>query len=113
MCAMLIGVFAGKPLRLTTNVAVPLLMVPDASVVRSNVTVAVPVPVFSPPTMVLVSFEGKSAAVKVGLVGVPVGEVDEELPHEAANNTIPRIKTLTRFIGLTLPWRTAIRKTYD
>src|SRR5258708_7763966 len=101
MCAPVIGVPGGNPVTLTTNVAVPLVMVPLASLVTSNVTVTVPVPVFSPPTTPPVSLDGSSAAVNVGFVGV-VGEVDEELPHEAANNATPTIKTLKRFIGFCL-----------
>src|SRR5471032_766240 len=77
MCAMLIGVFAGNPERLTTKVAVAAVTFPAPSFVVTIVTVAVPLPAASPPTIAGTSFEGDSAAVKVGFVGVVVAAVDE------------------------------------
>src|SRR5437667_11642573 len=100
MCAMLIGVPAGNPLRLTTNVAVEVVMLPAASFVTSNVIVAVPVPLASAPTMGGTSLAGDSAAVKTGwreTVGFPVADV-EFFVHPAARSTSAIAGTDRRFI---------------
>src|ERR1043165_4794536 len=77
MCAMLIGVPAGKPCRFTTKLAVPPVTLLFASRVRSNVIVAAPLPVFSALLIGGFSFAGRRSAVNVGLVGVegPAGEL--------------------------------------
>src|SRR5436189_6171756 len=85
MCAALIGVFAGKPFRFTTNVADAAVMLPAASFVKSNVIVALPLPLDSAFVTGGTSFAGLRSAVKVGFVGdVVVG--DEELVQPAANS---------------------------
>jgi hypothetical protein len=94
-----IGVPAGKFDMLTTNVAVAEVTLPALSFVVTNVTVAVPVPAASAPTIAGTSLAGESVAVNVGFVGV-VGAVEDELPQAAANT--PRVtnsREEKRFIG--------------
>src|SRR6188472_3070347 len=69
MCAMLIGVPGGKFDRVTWKVAVPPVTLPAASLVTSNVIVAVPVPPASLAFGSDTSFDVRRSAVKVGLVG--------------------------------------------
>src|SRR5438093_12250466 len=66
MCAILIGVPGGKPLRLTTNVALAAVTLPAALRVRSKVTVALPPPVASASVMAGLSFDARSSAENVG-----------------------------------------------
>src|SRR5437773_4090801 len=107
MCAILIGVPAGKPDRLTTNVAVPAVMLPAASFVTSKVTVALPLPLASAPVIAGTSFAGDSCAVNVGLVGlVGVGEVDELHPIDPTASRAAR--TERRFI-VTAPCQKNLR----
>src|SRR4051794_36958125 len=95
---MLIGVPAGKPVRLTTKVAVAAVMLPAASLVVTNVIVDVPLPLASAPVMAGTSFAGDSVATNVGLVGV-VGAVEDE-PQPDTNT--PRANSRdNRFIGAT------------
>src|SRR5262245_30096063 len=76
MCAMLIGVPAGKPVKFTTKVAVPPVMLLFASRVTSNVIVAVPLPEPSESVTGGFSFAGRMSAVNVGFVGeAAVGEL--------------------------------------
>src|SRR5215510_3067364 len=82
MCAMLNGVFAGKPLRVTWNDTVPLVMLPAASLVTLNVIVAVPLPLASALVIGGTSFAGRRSAVKAGLTG-PDGSFDD-FPHPTA-----------------------------
>src|SRR5215813_4034119 len=82
MCAMLIGVPAGKPVRFTANVAVAELTLPEPSVVELSVMVTVPPPADSAPVTAGTSSEGLSVAVKVRVV-VPDGVAGELLPHAA------------------------------
>src|SRR5262245_27806294 len=98
MCAMLIGVPAGKPCRFTTNVAVPPVMLLFASRVTSNVIVAVPLPVFSAFAIGGFSFAGRRSAVNVGLVGVdgPAGELLLLQPAAAMANA--RVTSDSRFM---------------
>src|SRR6184192_568125 len=95
MCAMLIGVPAGNPARLTMNVAVPPVTLPDASRVTLNVTVAVPLPDCSALLIGGFSLEGLSSAVKVGMTAL--GAVDE-LPHAADPIAITIANKVKRFI---------------
>src|SRR3954471_16859309 len=99
MWAALMGVPAGKPERFTTYVAVALVTLPAASLVVTSVTVAVPLPVASPPAIAGTSLEGSRVAVNVGLVGL-VGAV-EELPQADAKRPRAATRTETRFIGFT------------
>src|SRR5262245_2884523 len=100
MCAMLIGVPAGKPDMFTTNVAVPPVTLPAASFVTSNVMVAVPVPLASAPVMAGTSFAGRRSAVNVGLVGGVVdGEL--ELEHAAATTAHTTATRAVRFMVAT------------
>src|SRR3954467_4734311 len=76
MCAMLMGVPAGNPVKFTMNVAVPPVMLLLASRVTSMVTVTVPLPVDSESVIGGFSFAGLMSAVKVGFVGLGlVGEL--------------------------------------
>src|SRR5438105_13081465 len=100
MCAMLMGVPAGKPDRFTTKVAVPAVMFPAASFVTSNVTVASPRHDDSAFVIAGTSFDGSSVAVKVGLLGVVVdGDVDEL--HEVDPTARMAARTARRFIVAT------------
>src|SRR5947208_16071051 len=84
MCAALIGVPGGNPLKLTTNVAVPAVTFPAASFVTSKVIVAVPLPDASVPVIGGTSLAGRRSAVNVGLVGVVGdGDVDDLQPVAA------------------------------
>src|SRR6266540_7543060 len=95
ICAMLIGVPAGNPVRLTMNVAVPPVTLPLASLVTLNVTVAVPLPDCSALLIAGFSLEGLSSAVMVGMTAL--GAVDE-LPHAADPNASTIAKKAKRFI---------------
>src|SRR3954470_23269135 len=99
MCAMLIGVFAGNPDRLTTKVAVAAVTLPAASLVVTIVTVASPRPAASAPTMAGFSFAGNSVAVKVGFVGV-VGAVEDD-PQPDTRTPSVATRRDRRFIGPT------------
>src|SRR5262245_60150475 len=93
MCAMLIGVPAGNPLRFTTNVAVAEVTLPDESFTAFRVMVAVPVPADSGPVTGGVSSDGRSAAVNVCMPlpeGVAGMAGKSEPPHA---ETIPRDAT--------------------
>src|SRR6266508_6385530 len=96
MCAMLIGVPAGNPVRLTMNVAVPPVTLPLASLVTLNVTVVVPLPDCSALLIGGFSLEGLSSAVKVGMTAL--GAVDDELPHAADPNASTIARKAKRFI---------------
>src|SRR5436190_3769725 len=100
MCAMLIGVPAGKPDRFTTKVAVAAVTLPAPSFVVTIVTVAVPEPAASAPTIAGTSLAGSRFAVKVGFVGV-VGAAGDELPQP--DTRIPKAahRIDKRFIGPT------------
>src|ERR1044071_7774348 len=94
---MLIGVPAGNPVRVTTKVAVPDVMLPAESFVTSNVIVAVPLPVDSALLTGGTSFAGLRVAVNVGLVGgLFDGEFDEL--HAAVPMAMAATRTVRRFI---------------
>jgi hypothetical protein len=97
MCARLIGVPAGKPVRFTTNVAVAAVTLFAESRVTTIVTVALPLPEASAPVMTGTSFAGESAAVNVGLVGVEVVGL-EFLLHPAARKQTAAQTRENRFI---------------
>src|SRR5262249_24430612 len=84
MCAMLIDEPAGKPVRFTTKVAVAAVMLFAASLVVTNVIVAVPLTVDSAFVIGGTSLAGDNAAGNVGLVGV-VGVGELLLPQAAAS----------------------------
>src|SRR5258707_11473664 len=111
MCAMLIGVPAGNPERFTTNVAVADVTLPAASFVVTRVTVAVPLPAASAPTIAGTSLAGDSVAVNVGLVGV-VGAVEDELPQPDTSTANATTRRDRRFIGPTPLTRYTIRRTF-
>src|SRR5687768_8389064 len=93
---MLKGVPAGKPVRLTWNEIVPLVMLPAASLVTLNVIVAVPLPLASALDTGGTSFAGDSAAVNTGLTGVD-GSVDD-LPQATEPMAKMAARTARRFI---------------
>src|SRR4051794_31919256 len=97
MCAMLMGVPAGKPASDTLNVAFAAVMLPEASFVRSHVTVTDPLPVASGPETGGTSFAGSRAALKIGLAAAD-GAVVESLLHAATDSAIPREMLNRRFI---------------
>src|SRR5262249_176474 len=84
MCARLIGVPAGKPVRFAVNDAVADVMFPEASFMTLSVMVAVPAPADSAPVTGGVSSDGLSAAVKV-YVAFAEGELGELLSEHAPN----------------------------
>src|SRR2546427_5381270 len=97
MCAMLIGVPAGNPVRFTTNVAVAAVMLFAESRVMSNVMVALPLPLASAPVIGGFSLDVRRSAVNVGLVGV--GEVGVLLlPQPAAMSASAIEARVKRFI---------------
>src|SRR6267378_2897224 len=98
MCAMLIGVPAGNPVRLTANVAVEAMILPLASFVTSNVMVAVPVPEASAPTMGGTSLAGDNVALKTGWRETVGFVTDDELPQPPARTPSARTMTDRRFI---------------
>src|SRR5262245_40572109 len=83
MCAMLNGVPAGNPVKLTEKVTVPAVMLLAASRVTSKVIVAVPLPAASAPAIAGTSFAGLRAAVNVGLIALGLVGVLSEHPHDA------------------------------
>src|SRR5882724_5454610 len=97
MCARLIGVFAGNPLRVMTNVAVAAVIWADALTVVSIVIVTEPLPTDSAPLIGGTSLAGDSVAVNVGLAAAVVGAVDE-LPHPAAKSASDATRTGSPFI---------------
>src|SRR5579864_1612643 len=97
MCAMLIGVPAGYPFRLTTNVAVPAVMLFCASLVISNVMVTLPLPVDSAFDTGGTSLDGMSVAVNVGLVG-EVGVAGELLLQPTAMSESATVTIDSRFM---------------
>src|SRR5262249_16009005 len=83
ICAMMIAVLAGNPLRFAANVAVAAGTFPDVSFVALSVIVTVPVPEASGPVTDGTSSDGLSVAVNVW-VPVPEGALGESLlPHAA------------------------------
>src|SRR6478672_3496668 len=92
MCAMLMGVPAGKPVRLTVNVAVPPVTLPAASFVVSNTIVALPLPVDSALLTGGTSLAGRRSAVNVGLTGV--GAVSDF--EQAAEVTASAARRITK-----------------
>src|SRR5689334_15447555 len=96
MCAMLIGVFGGNPVSVTTNVALPPVMVLFASRVTSNVMVAVPLPVDSASVTGGFSFDGFRSAVNVGFVGD--ADVGELLLHPTAARASANVTRDNRFM---------------
>src|SRR5260221_5746 len=91
MCAILIGVPAGKLLRFTTNVAVAAVMLFAESRVTSNVIVALPVPADSELVIGGTSLDVRRAAVNVGLargdgeaVALPQPALDKPVSTTAA-----------------------------
>src|SRR5471032_1407349 len=94
---MLIGVPAGNPERFTTNVADAAVTLPALSFVVTIVTVAVPLPVASAPTIAGTSFAGSSVAVNVGFVGDVVAAVDE-LPQPDTRTPRATMSRDKRFI---------------
>src|SRR5713226_106159 len=98
MCAALIGVPAGNPVRVTANVAVEAVTLPAASFVTSNVTVAVPLPLASAPTIGGFSLAGDNVAVKTGLTETVGFATDDELPQPAVRTPSARAMTDRRFI---------------
>src|SRR5438093_5627126 len=91
---------AGNPERFATTVAFALVMVFDASLVTSNVIVAVPDATDSAFVMGGTSFAGESCAENVGLGGVVgVGAVDEPLQPTARDARTTR-RTDARVIGI-------------
>jgi hypothetical protein len=105
---MLIGVLAGNPDRFTTNVAVAAVTFPALSLVVTIVTVEVPLPVASAPTIAGFSFAGNSVAVNVGFVGA-VGVVEDE-PQPETRTPKATHRRDRRFIEPT-PFRDTISKT--
>src|SRR4030095_4727238 len=90
MCAMLNGVPAGNPRRLTTKVTFAEVTLPAASLVTSKVMVAVPLPVDSALVTGGTSFDGFRSAVKIdlsasGLVGVLFEQLHDAIATTAAN----------------------------
>jgi hypothetical protein len=99
MCEAVIVEPAGNPARVTTAVAVALVIFPDASFTVTNVIVTFPDAVASALVMGGVSFDGSNCIVNVGFAGV-VGAV-LELPQAAANSESARARA-ARFMGLLL-----------
>src|SRR5215470_4958207 len=102
MCAMLIGVPAGNPLRFTANVAVAEVIFPDESFVVFRVIVAVPLPADSGPVIGGVSSDGRNAAVNV-CVPLPEGVAgmagESEPPHaETIPSDTTKANEVTYFI---------------
>src|SRR5204863_5502857 len=91
----------GNPVRLTEKFTFAVVMLPAESVVVSQTTATVPLPVDSGPEIGGISLPGDSVATSVGLVvGVADGaDEDEELPQETAN-TIAALNTHRRFIAI-------------
>ena len=98
MCAILIGVPGGKPLRLTTNVALAAVTLPAALRVRSKVTVALPPPVASASVMAGLSFDARSSAENVGF-GCEDGDEAVSLVQADATNASAIAEKTKRFIG--------------
>src|SRR5436309_12970009 len=98
MCAILIGVPGGKPLRFTTNVAVTAVMLPAESRVRSKVIVELPAPVDSAPLIGGFSFDAFRSAVNVGFGCDDADDGDESLLHADATNASARMARVKRFI---------------
>src|SRR5947209_11468342 len=106
---------AGNPVRFATKVTLAAVTLPPLVVV-SKVMVAVPVPDDSALVIGGTSFDGRSAAVKVGLVGVPDGDVDVldgdvELPQPAAMNASAISAVASRFMVSCLLPRPRIDRT--
>src|SRR5262245_891871 len=96
MCAMFTADPAGRPVMLTTNVAVAAVTLPAASLVVTIVIEALPDTTDSALVIAGISFAGEMDAVNVGLVGVE-GDV-EELLQPTANRAIATAKTDKRVI---------------
>src|SRR5689334_18024692 len=86
MCAMLMGLPAGIPVMLTTNVTdTGPVKLPEASRGPSNVIVASPLPPDSSFEIGGTSFAAEREAVNVGFEGVVDGDVDDFEQPEATN----------------------------
>jgi hypothetical protein len=80
----IIWLFAGKLLRLYTNVAVADVIAPELSRVRSILNVPVPLPLWSAFVIGGTSLAGLKAAVNTTVVGCVFDGDDGLLPHAAA-----------------------------
>src|SRR3954451_11365957 len=97
MCAMLITLVDGNPLKLTSNVAAAAVRLPDASRDRLNVMVATPRAPASAPAIGGTSFDASRFAVKSATFWSFEGEVVESEPH-APNVAASARTTSIRFI---------------
>src|SRR5215475_2070146 len=89
ICAPVSVVPAGNPDSVTVKSAVAAVTLPDASFVACTVTATVPLPVTSPPTTAVVSFDGRSVAVNFGSAAA-VGVAGLSLLQSTAASMRPR-----------------------
>src|SRR3954447_11651945 len=94
---MLITLFDGNPLKLTSNAAVAAVSAPAASRVRLNVIVAAPRALASAPAVGGTSFEASRFAVNTATFWLFEGEVVESDPHAPNVAASPRTTSI-RFI---------------
>src|SRR3954453_7138903 len=104
MCAMLIGVLAGKPLNVTSNVMPADVRLPPASPTTFIWMFAVPLPHASGPVIGGVSSAGDSCATNLMMFGSLVGAVGESSEHAPMASARTAIAQ-TRFIVWLLPAR--------
>src|SRR3954452_24703824 len=97
MCAMLITLPDGNPLKLTSNAAVAAVSAPAASRDKLNVIVAAPRALASAPAIGGASFEASRFAVNTATFWLFEGEVVESEPHAQNVAASPRTKSI-RFI---------------
>src|SRR5712691_10818503 len=94
MCERMIDVFAGKPDKFTTNLAVAAVMFLSAS----HVMVTLPLPPDSAFAIGGTSFDVRRSAVNVAMLEI-VGAVDEVPPPQpAATSASARVEMVRRFI---------------
>src|SRR3954470_11369088 len=103
---MLIGVFAGKPLNVTSNVMPADVRLPPASRTTFIWMFAVPLPDASGPVIGGVSSAGDSCATNLMMFGSFVGAVGESSEHAPMASAMTAIAQ-TRFIVWLLPPRDA------
>src|SRR5437762_7328315 len=94
MCERMIGVFGGRPLMFTTNVAVPAVMLPELSRVTSNVIVELPWAPASAFEIGGTSLDDRRSAEKINRFAW-LGAV---LPQPAATRANARQTKVARFI---------------